>query len=155
MKTVMKILGGLAVVAVLVFSNGIGQLAGRFFGDSFGAGAREGKLDAQLRDAANLLNQRLPMQVDAETRLDSSVGADRRFIYKYTLVNVTADMLTPAELKAAMEETLINRVCTEQGMQVFVKQGVTVSYAYADKNGKEIAVLSVAPGQCAGVTRKG
>lgn len=155
MKTATKILSGLAVVAVLVFSNGIGQLAGRFFGDSFGAGVREGKLDAKLREAANTLNQRLPMQVDAETRLDSSVAADRQFIYKYTLVNITADMLSSSELKAAMEETVINRVCTEQGMQVFVKQGVTVSYAYADKNGKEIAVLSVAPSQCAGVSGKG
>ena len=155
MKTATKILSGLAVVGVLVFSNGIGQLAGRFFGDSFGTGVREGKLDAQLREAANLLNQRLPMTVDAETRLDSSVAANRQFIYKYTLVNVTADMLTPSELKAAMEETVINRVCTEQGMQVLVKQGVTVSYAYADKNGKEIAVLSVAPSQCVGVSSKG
>ncbi len=151
MNTFWKILAGIGAVVVILFASAIGKLVGKSAVDSYYSGKQEGITDEVLLKTANDLNAKLPMMVDSETRLDSSVGLHHSFRYNYTLVNYTSFDISAADLRDAMEQKLINSVCTTTEMQVFIKNGVTVSYAYYGSDGRQISVISVSPAQCGGV----
>jgi hypothetical protein len=139
MNTVWKVIGGLGLLMVLAFSGVTGKFSGK---------TSEEKIDAELLQTASKLNERLPMMVDAETRWDSTVGIDKTMRYNYTLINYSASNLPVQEFRGALEAKLVNNVCTTKEMQVFVKNGVTVTYAYYGNEGKEITVIAVEPSRC-------
>ncbi len=139
--------GAGALLAVLL-SGAIGNFVGKSSVDSYYAGKKEGSLDAALGKAASTLNANLPMMVDSETRLDASMGANKTFRYNYTLVNHTSSTVSKAQLLEALEEKLINNVCTSSDMKAFVSNGVVVYYAYYGSDGKQIAVITVPPTKC-------
>jgi len=105
-------------------------------------------LNSTLMAAANELNINLPMMVDGETRLDSSIGINRTFRYNYTLINYAAEDVDADQFKVNMESTLINSFCTTKEMEVFTKNDVPVTYAYHGKNGKQITTITVNSSQC-------
>jgi len=123
-----------------------------FFGKKYAvqyiSGEDNSDLNSTLMKTASQINKKLPMMVDSETRLDSSVGMNRAFRYNYTLVNFTAEELDPNELKELLEERLINSVCTTKEMEVFTKNDVSITYAYHGKNGKQVTTITVLPEQC-------
>ena len=86
-----KTLAWAVVIVVVIFAGAIGKLIGQNTTDRFLDGKREGTLDATLKQAATELNENLPMMVDADTRLDTSMGINGKFRYNYTLVNYTAE----------------------------------------------------------------
>ncbi len=105
-------------------------------------------LTSGLMAAANKMNQHLPMMVDSETRLDSTLGINRTFLYKYTLVNYAAEELDSEQFKISYEERLINLVCTTKGMELFVKNNIPVTYAYYGRRGKLVTSVTVVSSQC-------
>lgn len=151
MSTMWKVLAGIGTVVVILFAGAIGKVVGKSAVDSYYAGKQEGITDELLLKTASDLNAKLPMMVDSETRLDSSVALNRSFRYNYTLVNYTSFDVSASDLRNALEQKLINNVCTTSEMQVFMKNGVTVGYAYYGKDGRQITVISVSPAQCGGV----
>jgi hypothetical protein len=150
MKTVWTVLGGIGLVLVILFSGAIGKLVGKGAVDSYYSGKKEGFIDEALLKTASEINSKLPMMVDSETRLDSTVGLNKSFRYNYTLINYASSSVSASELNSALGQKLINNVCTSKEMQVFVKNGVTVSYAYFGNDGNQVTIISVAPSQCGG-----
>lgn len=148
MKTIWKILGGIGLLLVIAFAGGIGKMIGKTTTDRFFEGKNEGALDSALMQAASEINANLPMMVDSETRLDATVGMNKRFRYNYTLINYSANEIEPKAIVDAMQDKLINNVCTSKEMEVFVKNSIPVTYAYFGKNGKQITVITVSPSQC-------
>jgi hypothetical protein len=148
MKTLWKILGGIGLLLVFAFSGAIGKLVGKTSVDSYYAGKKEGSIDEVLFQTASKLNEKLPMMVDSETRWDSTIGINKAIRYNYTLINYSASNITAQDLNNALGQKIVNNVCTTKAMQVFVKNGVTVSYAYYGNEGKQITVISVVPSQC-------
>ena len=132
MKTIGKIFGAVGLLPVIAFAEGI----------------KEGELNRALTQAASQINANLPMMVDSGTRLDSTAGLNREFRYHYTLVNYSADELDRSAFENAKRSKLINNVCTSQELEVFVQNGVSVTYAYFGKYGKQIATITVQPSQC-------
>lgn len=150
MRTILKVLGGVAVLVAILLAAGIGKFIGKTTVDSYYAGKREGVINEVLLKAADKLNSKLPMMVDANTRLDSTIGLNERFRYNYTLVNYSSAQISSSQIHNVLGQKLVNNVCTNKEMQAFVNNGVTVSYAYFGNDGKEITVISIAPSQCSG-----
>lgn len=109
---------------------------------------KEGVLDGALMRTADKLNKNLPIMVDSETRLDSTVGINRQFRYNYTLVNYAAEELDPAAIKNGMQPKLINNFCSNDDMKFFVENKVPLTYAYFGKNGKQITIITISADQC-------
>lgn len=148
MKTIWKVLVGAGLLIVLLFSGAIGKLIGKSSVESYYEGKKRGSMESALLKAASELNAKLPMMVDAETRLDSSIGLNNTLRYNYTLINHTLSTVTAEQIDSALGEKLVNNVCTSREMQVFVKNGVTVTYAYYGSDGGQITVIAVPPSKC-------
>ena len=148
MKSVWKVLGWIGLLVVVVFAGGIGKLVGKFTGERFLEGKQEAELDSILMQTASQLNQNLPMMVDAETRLDSTVGINKQIRYNYTMINYPVEKLDAQIVTEAMQPNLINYVCTTKEMEVFRKNDIPVAYAYYGKNGKYLMTITVQPSQC-------
>lgn len=135
MKTDWIVLGGVGLVLVIAF-----------YGSAW---KNDGAVNRALMKAAGQMNANLPMMIDSETRWDSTVGADKTLLHHYTLVNSPASAVSADDIKNGQQK-IVNSVCTSTVTQVFVKNGVTVSYAFYGNDGKQITVISVAPSQCDG-----
>lgn len=148
MKTVLKALSGIAVLVVILLATGISRFVGKTLVDNYYAGRKDGTINKMLLKTANQVNSKLPIMVDANTRLDSTIGLNKQFRYDYTLVNYSSSQVSGSQLQNALGKKLINNVCTSKALHVFVKDGVTFSYAYFGNDGKLITIISVAPSQC-------
>lgn len=133
----------MAVVIALTVAGGAAAATGV-------AQSNENPIEGQLLKASGEINKNLPMMVDSETRLDSTMGMNNTLRYNYTLVNRTADSISGQVLKAALETKLTNNVCSSDDMRIFVSNGVTVQYAYFGKEGTQIGVITIPPSKCQG-----
>ena len=99
-----------------------------------------------LVESSKQINASLPMQVDAGTRLDSTMaGPGSRFTYMYTLVNNTSSELNSVDFINAMKPNLINGYKTNPAMAVYRKNDVELHYYYRDKNGSIVAKIVISP----------
>lgn len=105
-------------------------------------------IEELLPKFASQLNAKLPMMVDANTRLDSVMGINRTLRYNYTLINHSSLNVTDQDVRNSLQQKIENNVCTSQETLSFIKNGVTISYAYYGSEGKQISVISVSPSLC-------
>lgn len=151
MNKLIKILGVIGIVVCAVFTTRAGKkIFFRLIRKNIVEGKKERGLSSILMQTANQLNQSLPIMLDSGTRLDSSIGTNKQFRYNYTLINYTADESVPSKIESIMHPQLINRVCTSKEMEIFIKNGISVAYAYHGKNGKHIITITVLPSDCKG-----
>lgn len=101
-----------------------------------------------LMQAANKINSNLPMTVDSETELLSTVGFKNSFTYKYKLINYDVSEMDIDQFKKTMIPKLQNSVCTSESMSEFRKMKIVVKYSYSDSSHKEIAEFPVDTKSC-------
>lgn len=106
------------------------------------------ELTKQLMAVANEVNKGLPMTLDEQTRLDSTVGYDDQFTYKYTLTGYAAEEISAEQLKQALQGNLLNTYCTTEDMKFFRDNKVPVNYFYSGKNGKQIVNIAITVSDC-------
>lgn len=100
-------------------------------------------VDSQLRAAAEEVNKNLPMMVDSITRLDTtSALPDRKFVYKYTILNVES-LPGPEEFEEQIKPSLVNMYRTSKDMEVMRKAKATLVYTYFTKEGKEFCRIEI------------
>lgn len=105
--------------------------------------------DYELSEIAAQENASLPKMIDKSTRLDSVIGVSDELQYHYTLIDIDSDSVSWASLKNTLEISLVNWVCTTRHIvEVFISQGVTVSFAYFGNDKRLIGVISVEPSRC-------
>lgn len=105
--------------------------------------------DAELSEMASQVNSKLPLMINNETRLDNVVGKTNKLTYNHTLINTPASMVTEQMLKAQLEKSLVQQVCTTKVIvDTIVSRGVTISYRYYGKDGGLIGDISITPSQC-------
>lgn len=103
-------------------------------------------LDKAMMAMASEINKSCPLMVDAETRLDNSTAlAENTFQYNYTLINVDVENVNPEEMKQTLEPYLIDHIKNNQQMELFRKLKTTINYAYKDKAGKFLFMVSITP----------
>jgi hypothetical protein len=101
-----------------------------------------------LTRTADDINSRLPMMVDSNTRLDSTIGLTNRFQYNYTIMSLSSAEIDEASLLQQIETQIVNRTCTLEDNLSFLKIGVTIDYVYRANDGVRITTISVSPEDC-------
>lgn len=101
-----------------------------------------------LIETANTINVNLPMVVDNETHLVSTVGFNKTFTYKYKLINYEVEDMDIPKFQENMRPNLVNSVCTSESMSEFRKMAIVVKYSYMDMNHKEIATFPIDTTEC-------
>ena len=149
MNTVWKTLGFIGMLIVIAIASGIGKEVGRSSVEKYAADRNEGTLEEALRQASNQINGTLPMVIDKETRLESTMsGPGKKWTYLYTLISVNSSDVSQQQLQNALGTNIKNGVCTNTSMAPFVKNGVKVVYRYRGKDGGIIGDVVVNPQDC-------
>lgn len=115
-----------------------------FFGTQYLMKPSIGK---ELEKVAAELNQKCPMQVDPDTRLDKAGYAEPKTIqYHYTILPADKDSLADtAEPKNFLIKQAQDNLDQAPGMKLFREKDVTLQYFYHDKNGKPLFDFAVHP----------
>jgi len=146
-KVIPKVLGVVAFLIALFFGKIIGNTAVEVFNSS----GEKSNLNSMLMKSASEINVNLPMMIDAETRLDATVGMNRIMRYNYTLINYSINEISAQDIQDSLTKKVTNYVCTTDGMKFFVNNNITVTYAYYSKEGKEITTIPVPSTKCKGI----
>lgn len=101
-----------------------------------------------LTVAAETANKKLPMMVDADTRLDKvevGDGTNNVLIYDYTIPNMTKNQIDAPALQKNLLPRLIDNYRTNNVMQRLREENVELDYHYVDKNGDFIFEQAISP----------
>jgi hypothetical protein len=102
-----------------------------------------------LSKIAAELNRSVPVMIDPETELLPVVGAPGMLIYNYRLVSYSAAQLDSKRFAAGAKQRVTDGACNRpETRDDFLKKGVTLRYAYYDKDKKHIATVDVTPADC-------
>jgi hypothetical protein len=135
-KTDMKHVIAIAAAAA------IGSIIGGYIINGFSG--RNNIFDKSLIQAANQINQNLPMMLDSDTRLDSTMAFPGKiFSYYNTIINYTVDQIDIEAFENLVRPKLINNVKTNSDMDDLRKNEVTLNYVYRDKDGIEITQIKI------------
>ncbi len=133
-----------AISAVIVFA--IFYLIGSLGGEAIFKSLKKPLYEKVLMEMANELNKNCPMMLDAETRLDNTIALPGNiFQYNYSLINIDKEALNIDELKAYLEQQIVNTAKTNPDMKIFRDNKTTLRYSYKDKSGIFILTIEVTP----------
>ncbi len=148
MKLLRKVLIATLIIAFAGLGMGMGHLTINLIIKNFLEGDSDIKINFLLKKTAKELNKNLPIMIDAQTQLDSTIAMNKQFLYKYTIINQSTEDMNSTAFNKTMQPYLVNFVCTSAGMEVFWKNGVQVIYSYYGKNGKQFTTITIKPSQC-------
>lgn len=134
-------------------TGGIGAIFGGMLAEGAAKAGRSAPagqdFEAALVRASNTVNKSLPVVVDKSTRLDNvTAGPGRRFTYNYTLVNTAARDFDRDYFLREMSRSLRKGVCTNDDMQIFLRNGVVIAYAYRLHDGQSVGRVEISPTHC-------
>jgi hypothetical protein len=103
-------------------------------------------IDKEMMKLASEINKSCPVMIDAETRLDNTIGMTNRvFQYNYTLVNIEKATTDTMAMKNYLEPMIINLVRSNPQMKYQRDNKWTLNYNYKDKAGIYLFMLSITP----------
>ena len=109
----------------------------------------EAKLVEGFTKAANQCNQRLPMMVDQDTRLDkATVGPGPRAVYHYTFPKYTSRDIDANWLQTNLRPEVMRKVCASADMKKSLQYGGIYVYAYSGSDGVEITRFEIDRNDC-------
>ena len=102
-----------------------------------------------LKSMAAEINRGVPVMIDAETELLSVDAAPATLTYNYRLVKYSAAQLDHEKFAAGVKQRVTQGACNRpETRDNFLKRGVTLRYAYFDKDRRPIATVGVTPADC-------
>ena len=105
--------------------------------------------EAFLHQVAEMMNQRLPMMVDDDTRWDASfAGPGKSLSYNYTLMNYSAANIDGYVFAKNAHAMLTESVCNDPSTVIFPQEGVLLGFNYYDNARNLIARVKVQPSDC-------
>jgi hypothetical protein len=145
MKKIWGALGTIIFFVVIVIAGGLGDAGGKL-ASSLLLGPTHKQLVAQ---AAKEINKKLPMMIDAETRMDVAIAAPDGTLltYDYTLVNYDARSINAAGL-IALENQVTNTTCSQKTTNLLNKN-VALEFRYKSSDGQLVKAFTIRPQKCA------
>lgn len=102
-----------------------------------------------LKKIAAEINRSVPVMIDKETELMPAEVAPGVLIYNYRLVSYSASQIDPSRIAAGAKQRVTQGACNQpETRDDFLKKGVTLRYAYYDKDKRPIATVDVTPADC-------
>jgi hypothetical protein len=114
---------------------------------SFSDGVEAFDLERALRETAGHINKTTPRPVGDIATLEGAVAYERTLKYRISFKDLRKEEIS-SEFAWKQTEFLTDFVCTTSEMKVFVENGVTLKYAYHDKDGKLVIVITVDTRKC-------
>lgn len=106
------------------------------------------ELAASLAAMRTRLLPHLPLDLDADTRLESVEVAGSALIYHQRLHTVAIAELDLPRLVPLLRQLGVRNACSTAEVKKLVDIGATVRYAYVDRNGSRLVNVDIAPGLC-------
>lgn len=107
---------------------------------------RSGSTEEKLVQTSKDLNARLPLNVDSDTRWDTTVpGPGKCLTYCYTLINVSKSEIDPGKVTAKIKPKLLLNYRTSPDMKLFRENRVTLRFMFKDKLGETVTLIEVSP----------
>lgn len=106
------------------------------------------KLAASLAAIRTRLLPHLPLDLDADTRLESVEVVGPALIYRQRLHTVAADEMDLERLVPLLRQIGVRNACGAAEMKQLLSEGATVRYAYVDRDGAKLANVDIFPGLC-------
>lgn len=126
-------------IILLVFISNISRAAGT-------------DINKALRTGVDAFNKTAPKLIDPDTRLDSMSSSDMEIRYNITFINYSWNDARLANFEAISKFNMISNICNQvKGNTIrrdYLNNGVTVTYAYSDKNKVLGAVIPVSLADC-------
>ena len=105
-------------------------------------------LDPELVASAKQTNEKCPLMLNDDTRLDSClVISNSEYQWNYTLVNYKKGEPYLDTLKVRLESYIMSNVGRDPNLNAMADKKVTVIYHYQDKNGVYLFNIKVPPGR--------
>jgi hypothetical protein len=101
-----------------------------------------------LNATANKINSSLPMMLDSDTELSTTVGLDGILQYHYRLVNYSIEQIDTGTLMPQLRQNIINSSCTIKDTRDLLKKGAMLEYIYHDKDRRVISSFSLNNNEC-------
>jgi hypothetical protein len=139
----MKVIYSLAVLLLAAY---VGVIAQVFVKKSISPGGIA--TEQTLAEVAKEINKDTPRQIDENTRLMNVVALGKTLTYHYRLTNASHEDYLKGTIETLHGDRLKSSVCTAEGMRPVVKLGAVLEYAYHDKNGVELDVISIETSKC-------
>ena len=105
-------------------------------------------LERALQETAAHINKSTPRPIGNDAQLDGAAADGKTLRYSFSFKRLEKDDVSSA-FALKQTEFLTDFVCTTPEMKVFVENGVTLKYAYHDRRGSLIVVITVDPRSCA------
>jgi hypothetical protein len=109
----------------------------------------EAKLIEGFSTAAKEINQKCPMMLDDETRIDKvTVGPGTRIVYHHTFPNYNSDEIDGNLIRTDLRDQVIRKVCSNEKMEKSIRYGGIYVYSYCAKDNVEIARFEIDRNDC-------
>jgi len=149
-----KLLAALGFIALLIAVS-IGGLIGKGTVKSIFSPPKpspqevEATLIEGFTKTANQYNQKLPMMLDQDTRLDKvTVGPGPRVVYHHTFPNYTSKDIDVNWLQTNLKPEIMRKVCSSTDMKKSLQYGGIYVYAYYGSDGGEINRFEIGSNDC-------
>lgn len=148
LKTIGMIFAVLGLLIVIAFAGAIGKNIGRSTVKNIERGKLDAALEETLMTTSLQINKQLPMMVDSETRLDTTICAGKHIAYKYTMINLLDKDLDVNAFTNEIKTMRLKDQCRNENMVKMLKLGVQYSYIYQDRNGALLATININKSDC-------
>ena len=103
--------------------------------------------DPSLQETVAELNERCPVVLDEDTRLDAITSeGDHRLTYHFSLVRADRSSIDTAEFRRALWPGLLSNLRVSREMEKLRSDGVIVRYEYIDRHKSHVATFEFTPG---------
>lgn len=110
--------------------------------------AQKKEMEDVLIENSKKINKGLPIMVDAETRLDTTIAIGMQMHYKNTMVNLQSDQIDKESFSKNMKDTLTKNYKSDKNIMLMMRAGLVCFYNYFDKNGALIAQIRIDGPSC-------
>jgi hypothetical protein len=118
---------------------------GYWFGGAAG-GNGVSDVNRVLAETSKNTNASLPMQIDSQTRWDTTTsGPGRKMTFFYTLVNLSVADLDQTKFIEEMRRQLLENYRSNPSMANFRRMQVELSFVYWDNRGETLATIPLSP----------
>jgi hypothetical protein len=110
--------------------------------------AQKKEMEDILIENSKKINKGLPIMIDTETRLDSTLAIGMQMHYKGTMINLLSEQIDKNIFWKNMNEKLIKNYKSDNNMMLMMRAGLVCFYNYFDKDGFLIAQVRIDGKMC-------
>jgi len=103
------------------------------------------KIDNKALMIVNKFNERCPMMIDSETRMDGIDIKNNNIIYKFTLINLLLENVDTSAFNRNLRSGIINSIKENKDLDELKRINSVFEYYYKDRENKFIYSFKINP----------